>query len=91
LTTVRLTYRAMEDGVWPEVWSSEEVVVDVGRLHALVSGLQDRTTYQIKMEVGNSVGELDVQNLSVGLTARLLTLSSSRKGSSSSSGWPASQ
>lgn len=56
LTTIRLTYKAMENGVWPDAWSSEEVIADVGRRYALVSGLRDRTTYQIRMEVSNEIG-----------------------------------
>ena len=50
--TVRLSYREAND----DMWSSNPLEVDVERMYAVVSGLQDRTTYYIRMEVGNAIG-----------------------------------
>ena len=54
LLTVRLTYRMVEgqeEGEW-----SQAVLEDVGRGFAVVTGLMDQTTYQIRMQVGNVLG-----------------------------------
>lgn len=57
LTTIRLTYRAMENGTWPGAWSSKEVVMSVQSMHAVVSDLSSMTTYQIRMEVRSEIGK----------------------------------
>lgn len=55
LRTVRLTYREVNE----MVWSSNEVVTDVGLMYAVVSGLMPQHTYLVKMEVGNSIGKAE--------------------------------
>ena len=39
-----------------EVWSEDEVVVDVGRGYAVVSGLDPQRRYVVRMQVGNGQG-----------------------------------
>ena len=49
---VRLSYKEVS----AEEWTDEALEVDAGNMFTVVSGLRDRRTYHIKMEVGNVIG-----------------------------------
>ena len=55
IVTIRLSYRSLEEGVWSEFYTVPDV--DVDDRYAVVTGLMDRTTYQIRMQAGNVIGK----------------------------------
>ena len=65
IRNIRLSYKEVS----AEEWTDEALEVDAGDMFTIISGLRDRRTYHIRMEIGNIIGSYTVQSPSVYLAS----------------------